>query len=1405
MPSHYEGPLEPTVGSVLSTPVNERGVWRSAFDTENDIVALTKINELLSYQDDPDFNLAEYAKNDPLFEQDPERFLGVTNTDEYDATRILYQEALLSRETLAKGGFNALAATLVAGIASPTIVIPGGAAVKGLRAGRAAARLAGTSALGGATAVSIQEGILQAAPNDRSVAESLTNVGFGTLLAGTLGGGIGAIAARSGNPPVRIPEDSHVYVPNEAPSALPSAAKFGTPDEIKTRISDIEEQIAGGNTSSELAEELEDLVNAPINPTDTNEALIGATGDIKLDNTLGLANTIGRMSPTVRGYINEYSNTVRDTMRRLDSGGLLFKGEDGGFVADSDVATRAKNWEGVYYKANLRKSNLIKGYHLENRRAVDKLSSAEIVEQASDAIDGGLDNFIGPDIVKQVALAYQEEVFIPFAEEAKRLGFTDVEHWRDPTTYVPHTIRKTMIAADHEDFVQVLSEHFAEKLTKGVSRRIEQLSARSARREEEAADILRTPEEAAELRSELQVLRQEINDGLKPDSVKELERAEALKKQAKTAEPDQAKALRKQARELERSNKELRDRYKTLSGVSRRERNLDKGVLGVQQRIQDKIGQIRKAENQNLRTLNTLVVRAGSILNRIGRAQDSRVKVKDLNKFEEDVDKLLTTIDGFIKKNPDYAALARDATTREGKVISAALIEGMRGGRNIKHFRTPAKVIKERGTVRGLITRARKVGKATEELEARETLLTDELTGLEDDFSVLAENLNPINLFESTLGRKTEFVGRLNAKLLDLNEARGGIVHRRAIRIDKLQKQKDALDPEAPVRQAAALRERIRADTERTHALLEEKGVVFGKGKFDITALARKQADVVAAKFSGETGRVPLISTLLERGPELERTLDIDPLRVWGNGRRYADFMERDLDVLSRLYTRTVGSDFEVYRTFGSLSPFGRASDGVNKTGLLARIQQDFEDARTAAMEKYKDNPKRLEREQNRITKSRRKADRDIQAVVDRIRHLRGIPEDPSSVTYRAGRALLNLNTLRLMGGVVVASLADPARLLIKQGFNSTHRDGFRILFNNMKAIPAFRRELKSAAVGLDMLTHGRLAAISDVFDDLSPGTRAERGLQFATNNMGRIALFDVWNSFWKQTAGVMTMQRLVHDIENVVRQVDNVAGAERFLAHAGIGDDMADRIWKQLTEVPGGADRIKGVLVPNTAEWVDLEAAREFRASLLRVVDDTIVTPGTERPLLMDGTMSGRLVFQFRSFAFASLTKTLMFGAQELKHGNMNIPVGVAMSMGLGALSWYTWANLAGEKQRKRMQKADLNKWIDEALNRSGLLGPMQEFLNVAQKFPALAPYTALSGEASTRSYSPYRNPIIDAFGPTVGLMRDVQTVLGTADEPREITLKAGARLLPFQNLFYARPFIEGSKAATIDALGLK
>ena len=395
-----------------------------------------------------------------------------------------------------------------------------------------------------------------------------------------------------------------------------------------------------------------------------------------------------------------------------------------------------------------------------------------------------------------------------------------------------------------------------------------------------------------------------------------------------------------------------------------------------------------------------------------------------------------------------------------------------------------------------------------------------------------------------------------------------------------------------------------------------------------------------------------------------------------------------------------------------------------------------------------------------------------------------------------------NLNVLRLMGSVVDASAADPARLMLRGSAGRAFRGGFSQLLGDMKGLEVARSEVTYAGAGLDIMNHARLSAMTDVFDQFTPGTRPERALQYLTNNMGKIAAFDYWNSTLKQTSGVMHTMRLVHDVQQIIQQGPGTTRAHRYLARALIDDDMADRIWKQMTEVPGGSNEYNGALVPNTEAWVDREAARAFQSSVVRSVDDTIVTPGVERPLWVDGSMFGRLVAQFRSFNLASLTKTLLYSGQELKHGNLNILPGIAFSLALGMGSWYLRAKFVGGSLEEKMQEASFEQWIDEGVNRSGLLGPVQELLTLGSKIPGLSQYTTLSGEGITRTYSPYSDPFIDAFGPTVGLLKSLQTLAVTASEPKEATVRAAQRLLPYHTLFYARRALGDVSESIADGL---
>ena len=220
-------------------------------------------------------------------------------------------------------------------------------------------------------------------------------------------------------------------------------------------------------------------------------------------------------------------------------------------------------------------------------------------------------------------------------------------------------------------------------------------------------------------------------------------------------------------------------------------------------------------------------------------------------------------------------------------------------------------------------------------------------------------------------------------------------------------------------------------------------------------------------------------------------------------------------------------------------------------------------------------------------------------------------------------------------------------------------------------------------------------------------------------------------------------MTHIMYDIETVMTGKGNVKEAQTSLAKLGVGEDQARRFWAEITETPGGANDYNGALVPNLESWKNADASIEFKAAMIRGIDDTIVTPGLERPLLADQNIGWRLLYQFKSFVFGSTTRSLVRAGQDVKEGRVvDVALWISGSVALGMASYYIRSVLAGEEQYERMQEAGLDKWLDEGIARSGVLGPIQLFLDTAQRIPGLLPYTSFSGQRSDRAnrFSPYQ-----------------------------------------------------------------
>ncbi|NJL70350.1 MAG: hypothetical protein HC888_01470 [Candidatus Competibacteraceae bacterium] len=383
----------------------------------------------------------------------------------------------------------------------------------------------------------------------------------------------------------------------------------------------------------------------------------------------------------------------------------------------------------------------------------------------------------------------------------------------------------------------------------------------------------------------------------------------------------------------------------------------------------------------------------------------------------------------------------------------------------------------------------------------------------------------------------------------------------------------------------------------------------------NIDQLAKYYAETVSSSYLGEHARLPFMSLLAgERGPELARVLDIDETRIWSNGKKLEDFLENDIDVMMRRYLRTMAPDIELKRKFGTVNPLDPSGP------FMKKIEQEFADARAEAS-KIEDKTKR-EKELQKIASERDGTLRDLQLGLRRVRNLDGIPENPYAIGHRLGRAALSLNTSRMMGKMVIASMSDMASLMARHGPMRFMRDGLMPAVTNWKALKLSRREAQLAGTALDLTLHGRSAAFADIFDDLRMGTRAERANQFLANNIGFISGMDAWNQGMKTLAASMSIGRTTDALEKLAagtaKEIDLF-----HLKRLGIDEQNAKAIWEMMNS-PGGSEVVNGVRLPNTDEWGKaaaaaedwgawnraMEAKRAFRAALARDVDDSIVTP---------------------------------------------------------------------------------------------------------------------------------------------------------------------------------------------------
>ena len=565
-------------------------------------------------------------------------------------------------------------------------------------------------------------------------------------------------------------------------------------------------------------------------------------------------------------------------------------------------------------------------------------------------------------------------------------------------------------------------------------------------------------------------------------------------------------------------------------------------------------------------------------------------------------------------------------------------------------------------------------------------------------------------------------------------------------------------------------------------------------GQANFSEHAKELAEYTTRKMLGVDRRLAYNDLIADkRGIEMQRMINIG----------FADaskFLEKDPIKIMTHASRTLGADNTMRRVFGSadmaetFDKLGaeqiKAHDGI--ASLVDKKGQPISEAKKA----------QYSREVNAFYTNSRK---DLEVLLERARGIRGVPADPEAMMTRMGEMALQLNSMRYLGGAMVASLADPARIVQRHGLLNTFKHGFIPFITSFKDLRLSQLEGRMAGTANDTVSHSRLHQLNDVFDNTARGTALERGVRFASTKVGLLSGLDQWTQAWKQvTAGVVNAQLLqsiaiVNGEKASAKELDK---AVSYLAQRNIDGNVAKGIWKEVID-NGGGDKLNGVWLPNTDKWQSPDLQRAYRAALAGEIDHTIITPGMEKPNWIDSGMLGRVAGQFRSFSLSSTQKTVMAGLQEHDMAYLN---GTMISLALGALSYYTYATAAGGETQAKMLKSiddgNWRLWADEAISRSGQTAIFDSVQRASSHISGLSSYTTFNGGPITKQTG--SGLFSDIVGPTGDLLKTGTAVVSGLRNPDRKQLHNMRTLMPYQNLFYFRQLLDQVENTAGDEFGL-
>lgn len=474
------------------------------------------------------------------------------------------------------------------------------------------------------------------------------------------------------------------------------------------------------------------------------------------------------------------------------------------------------------------------------------------------------------------------------------------------------------------------------------------------------------------------------------------------------------------------------------------------------------------------------------------------------------------------------------------------------------------------------------------------------------------------------------------------------------------------------------------------------------------------------------------------------------------------DFLERDIETILRHHTRTMGTDIELTRAFGSF----------DMKGVIDDVTKEYDDliSKATGQERKTELRQAL---QNDL--------RDIRGLRDRLRGTYGASKDPHQLSSRFIRAMKSFNVIVGMGGAMVSSVPDVVRVTMVEGLNTSFGKILKVHFRSQsKAVQKLSKsELRKAAVAVDAVLGLRAHSFADTGDMFGNRLAFERILTSGANAMFMVNGLNAWNQVLKEIAGNVTMLRMTEGIMKPWKTLSK-ADKEKFLKN---GIDENAHMQMQF-HIKKHGEKIDGEWLPNTDDWNDVTMRLKFRNALNQNVDRIIVTPGAGDRALWTSTELGSMLTQFKSFGQSATQRMVISGLQERDGAFMQ---GAVLLVGMGLLVNEIKRSQYGIDRPETFQQKLVN-----AVDRSGITGFFMDVNNAVEKLSHNR--LGLRSLVEEPRYMPFgakMNAVLGPAGGTVSNFGSIATDILTGQVDKG-TAKTARFVTPLSNHPVMDPFYD-------------